>query len=50
MLEEAKLELIGAYDNYTKQGVNEQTERITYVVKRKQRLNLSINERKNNDE
>lgn len=35
MLEEAKLELIGAYDNYTKQGVNEQTERITYVVKRK---------------
>lgn len=35
MLEEAGLELIAAYDNYTSQSVSNQTERITYVVRRK---------------
>lgn len=34
MLEEAGLELIATYDNYTQAPVHEKTERITYVVKK----------------
>ncbi len=35
LLQEAGLELIGMYDNYSLQEVNEETQRITYVVRKR---------------